>query len=90
MAETQPNVAAIARGLTEAQRKGLLWLTPGGFVCGLRPEWMGVSQKQYDAMEAQGLLESHWTWASTTRPDTGLSELGLAVQAHIRSNQDEQ
>ena len=71
----------LADSLAPKERKALQWFSEGGFVCGFRPEWAGLSQQAYDKLDKLGLFESHWTWASTTRPDTGLSALGLSVRA---------
>lgn len=34
------------------------------------------SERCYLQLRAAGYLEEHWTWASTTRPDCGLSVAG--------------
>jgi hypothetical protein len=32
-------------------------------------------------LRAAGYLEEHWTWASTTRPDCGISKAGREALA---------
>lgn len=82
---TDPEVIRIAEGLTGAQREAVLWFSPGGFVVGFRPQWAGLSDAGFKGLEAHGLIQSHWTWASTTRPDTGLTPLGLAVRDYLNA-----
>lgn len=42
------------------------------------------SERCYSELRAAGYLEEHWTWASTTRPDCGLSVAGKAALAEAR------
>lgn len=61
------------------QARALQELSGDGFrVGGTR----GVcSERCYDQLRAAGYLEEHWTWASTTRPDCGISDAGRAALA---------
>lgn len=56
---------------------------PGFRVGGTR----GVcSERCYVQLRAAGYLEEHWTWASTTRPDCGLSATGRAALAEYETD----
>jgi hypothetical protein len=77
----------IASELTRGERQALQWFSESGFVCSFRPEWAGLSERSYTRLTKLGLFESHWTWASTTRPDTGLSDKGRAVRAALEAIQ---
>lgn len=61
------------------QAKALKLLPTDGFrVGGTR----GLcSERCYTELRRSGYLEEHWTWASTTRPDCGVSKAGLVALA---------
>jgi len=61
------------------QAKALKALSGDGFLVG---GTRGIcSDRCYSQLRAAGYLEEHWTWASTTRPDCGLSAAGREVLA---------
>ena len=39
------------------------------------------SERCYLELRSAGFLEEHWTWASTTRPDCGISDTGKQALA---------
>lgn len=47
---------------------------PGHFRVGWKH---GLSLTSYLDLRDRKLIEEHWTWASTTRPDVGITEAGL-------------
>lgn len=55
---------------------------PGHFlVGGLRQ----LSGRGYQQLRERGLIEEHWTWASTTRPDVGITPAGVEALAAARA-----
>ena len=67
------------------QAKALRLVAGDGFrVGGMR----GLcSERCYSQLRAAGYLEEHWTWASTTRPDCGISEKGREALAEYDAAQ---
>jgi hypothetical protein len=65
------------------QAKALAQLEGPGFrVGGTR----GVcSERCYMQLRTAGYLEEHWTWASTTRPDCGISDAGRKALEEYRA-----
>jgi hypothetical protein len=60
--------------LRKSQVKALRELgEPGGFRVNWRPN---LSPDAYRELREWGFIEEHWTWASTTRPDVGITEAG--------------
>lgn len=49
---------------------------PGHFHVNWRPN---LSPDGYRDLKERGLIEEHWTWASQTRPDVGITAAGVAV-----------
>jgi len=49
---------------------------PGHFRVNWRPN---LSSDAYRDLKDRGFIEEHWTWASTTRPDVGITAAGLAA-----------
>lgn len=68
------------RSINKSQAQALRQLAPPGHfrVGGTRGL---LSEKDYLDLRSRGYLEEHWTWASTTRPDCGISEAGVAALA---------
>lgn len=63
--------------LKKSQIKALRELgAPGRFRVNWRPN---LSPDAYRDLKDRGFIEEHWTWASTTRPDVGITEAGLAA-----------
>lgn len=56
----------------------------GGFMVG---GTRGLCDEQcYSELREAGYLEEHWTWASTTRPDCGISQAGLRALENARAS----
>lgn len=49
---------------------------PGHFRVNWRPN---LSSDAYRDLKERGMIEEQWTWASTTRPDVGITETGKAA-----------
>ena len=49
---------------------------PGYFRVNWRPI---LSPAAYLDLRERGLIEEHWTWASLTRPDVGITQAGVAA-----------
>lgn len=63
--------------LKNSQIKALKELgEPGHFRVNWRPN---LSPDAYRDLKERGLIEEHWTWASSTRPDVGITAAGLAA-----------
>ena len=91
--ETQPNVAAIARGLTDAQRRAIMFIGNGPYDHAIslfatfwhRPENEGLL----------GVIRDELKLTSSVLADTGygpverLTPLGLAVRSYLMENDDE-
>lgn len=65
--------------INPAQIKALKELgDPGHFRVGWKPD---LSRDDYLELRELELIEEHWTWASTTRPDTGITTKGVEAIA---------
>jgi hypothetical protein len=72
--ETQDKSAA---ALTKAQATALKsLLSSTGFRVNWRYENYRLSRKGYLDLVARKLIEEHWTWASSGRPDIGITDEG--------------
>lgn len=72
--------------LGKAQIRALKELgAPGHFRVNWRPN---LSPDGYAGLRDGGYIEEHWTWASTTRPDTGITAKGIEAiaAAEARAN----
>jgi hypothetical protein len=68
--------------LSKSQRKALeSFSEPGHYTVGWRREQYRLSWEGYIALRQRGLIEEVWTWASTTRPDVGITATGKALLA---------
>lgn len=64
-----------SKPLQKNQIKALKELgAPGHFRVSWRPN---PSPDAHRDLKDRGLIEEHWTWASTTRPDTGITTEGV-------------
>lgn len=65
--------------LNAAQKKALNDLSePGRFRVLWKPD---ISHAEYLELRDGGYIVEHWTWASSTRPDVGITEAGVAARA---------
>jgi len=65
------------RPLKKNQIKALKELgEPGHFRVNWRPN---LSPDAYRDLKNRGFIEEYWTFASTTRPDVGITDAGLAA-----------
>jgi hypothetical protein len=62
--------------LNKAQLAALGELSADGFRVNWRPK---LSASEYEDLRTQKLIEEQWTWASTTRPDVRLSDVGVSA-----------